>query len=464
MGTRFINREKELAFLEKEYREKRSSFVVIYGRRRIGKTALIRQFIKDKPGMYFLASEEMESQNIANFKDTLREFTANPLLEKDLNFSWDHLFEVFAQSKNDVKRIMVIDEFQYLGKVNKAFPSIFQRAWDTWLEKENVMVILCGSLINMMESQTLSYSSPLYGRRTGQIKMKQLDYRHFKDFFHGKTETELIEYYAVTGGVPKYIEIFNKEEDIFSAIRANVLNPQHFLYEEPVFLLEKELGEIGSYFSIIKTIAHGNHKLSKIAAILQVPQSNLTRYIQTLIDLDLLERQVPVTEANPARSKQGLYFIKDYFILFWFRFVYPYRGHIEMEDIAYVMERIRRNFIDNHVSYVFEWVCQQKMWELNVEEKLPFRFMKIGRWWNKNTEIDIAALSEETGEIILGECKYTETPVGVKLFYQLLEKANQVEWRKKDRRTYYIIFGKSGFTEEFLQLSRSREDLLLKAL
>jgi AAA+ ATPase superfamily predicted ATPase len=208
MSKRFINRNQELAFLNDEYNKDSSSLVIIYGRRRIGKTALIKNFIQNKPALYFLAAEEMESQNIANLKDLMIEFTSSSLLKKNFNFTWDDLFEVFKDYKKNERKILVIDEFQYLGKINKSFPSIFQREWDNLLESENIMVILCGSLISMMESQTLNYSSPLYGRRTGQIKMKQIKFTDFSDFFEDKNEEELIEFYAVTGGVPKYIEVF----------------------------------------------------------------------------------------------------------------------------------------------------------------------------------------------------------------------------------------------------------------
>jgi AAA+ ATPase superfamily predicted ATPase len=464
MSKRFINRDRELAFLNAEYNKNSSSLVIIYGRRRIGKTALIKNFIQNKPALYFLASEELESQNISALKNLMMEFTGNPLMEKDFNFTWDDLFEVFKDFNKNERKILVIDEFQYLGKNNKSFPSIFQRVWDNLLENENIMVILCGSLISMMESQTLNYSSPLYGRRTGQIKMKQIKFTDYSDFFEDKSEEELIEFYAVTGGVPKYIEVFQSTDNIFAAIEKNVLNKQGFLYEEPIFLLEREVGEIGSYFSIISAIARGNHKLSKIATVLGVSQTNLTRYLKTLIDLDLIERSVPVTESDPSKSKQGLYYIIDNYIQFWFKFIYPYRSYIEMDDTAFVMDKIKQNLIDNHVSFVFENVCLQKMWQLSKQNELPLKFTRVGRWWDKNTEIDMVGLNEDTKEIILGECKYTNEKPGLDLFYQLMQKGREIPWNKNDRKEYYILFSKSGFTPELSNLAKERKDLKLNSL
>ena len=194
----------------------------------------------------------------------------------------------------DRKPVIVMDEFQYIGKSNPAFPSIFQRIWEEILKTRSVMVILCGSLISMMESQTLAYSSPLYGRRTAQIRLTQIPFSYYHDFFPNKSRRELIDFYAITGGVPKYIELFSETEDIYSAIQKNVLNRSGYLYDEPHFLLQQEVSEVGSYFSIIRAIAMGNSKLSAIASVLEVPATSLTKYLKTLIDLDILEREVPI--------------------------------------------------------------------------------------------------------------------------------------------------------------------------
>lgn len=459
----FVNRVEELEFLDREYAKSTSSFVVIYGRRRIGKTALIKRFIKDKPALYFLASEESERENKNNLKTLTAEFTGSELLKKEFDFSWDDIFEVFRDYKTKKKKIIIIDEFQYLSKANKSMPSIFQRIWDNLLMNRNVMIILCGSLIHMMRSQTLAYSSPLYGRRTGQIKLKQVNFSHYGDFFPGieMSERDLIEYFAVTGGVPKYIELFNRSENIFAAIRANIVNKQSFLYEEPIFLLEREVGDIGSYFSIIKTIAQGNHKMSKIAAVLNVSQTNLTRYLGTLMELDLIERIVPVTETNPEKSKKGLYYITDNFIEFWFKFIYPHRSFIEMDDSDSVMAKIEKNFIDNHVAFVYENICLQKMWQFNRENKLDFKFSRIGKWWDKDIEIDIVGLNEEEKAVIFGECKYLDKKVDVELFYRLRQKAHAVNRHKDNRRESYILFNKSGFTRKLTELAALRKDLRL---
>lgn len=457
----FISRHKELEFLNSEYKKKSSSLIVLYGRRRIGKTTLTSEFGKDKNMIYFLATEESEKENQNQFKTLVADFTSNELLQNVTTDSWDLIFKALINDKPNEKKLLIIDEFQYLGKTNTAFPSIFQKIWDTILKDQNIMVILCGSLISMMEAQTLAYSSPLYGRRTGQIKLKQIPFCDYHEFFKNKSRKELIEYYSITGGVPKYIELFYESFNIFSAIENNILSKQSFLYEEPIFLLQNEVSEIGSYFSIIKTIAAGNKKLSKIATALEVKQTGLTKYLQTLINLDILEREVPITEENPEKSKRGLYKIKDNFIEFWFKFIYPNKSFIEMSRTDFVINKIKNNLTDNHISYVYEDICVEEMWKLNAEDKWNFNFDKVGRFWNNTTEIDIVAFDSNGDDIILGECKYREQKLDIDVFYALLDKAKEVDWKKGSRREWYVLFSINGFTDKMLEIAKSRDDILL---
>lgn len=459
----FVDREKELEFLEQEYRREGSSLVILYGRRRVGKTALATKFMEGKPALYFLVTEESEQQNRNAFKDAVADFCGNELLKSASLQQWEPIFKAFCEKPSDQKLLLILDEFQYLGKSDPAFPSVFQKIWDTFLKQQPVMVILCGSLISMMESQTLSYSSPLYGRRTGQLRLRQIPFSHYGQFFPEKSHKDLIEYYAVTGGVPKYIELFHDTGDIYTAIQRSILSKSSFLFDEPNFLLQREVSEIGSYFSIMKAIAAGNQKLGKIAGVLEVKQTGLSKYLKTLVDLDLLEREVPVTEENPEKSKRGLYKIKDNFMLFWFRFVYPNMGLIESGNEQAAMNRIRANLVDHHISYIYEDVCREKMWQLAAAGQWDFLFDKVGRWWNGNTEIGLIALDSQGANIIFGECKYWEGPVGVNVLNSLMEKTKEVEWKRNGRKEYFVLFSISGFTEELEKLAASRKDILLQS-
>ncbi|AGA70628.1 putative ATPase (AAA+ superfamily) [Desulfitobacterium dichloroeliminans LMG P-21439] len=459
----FIDRHDELDFLDGEYTRDGSSLVVLYGRRRVGKTALLTKFMENKPSIYFLATQESETENRHAFKDTVADFLQNSLLKTAVINDWATLFNTLMEYLSKTKLLIIIDEFQYLGKTNSAFPSVFQKIWDTSLMNKNIMIVLCGSLISMMESQTLAYSSPLYGRRTGQKKLKQIDFRYYNEFFKDKSKKELIERYAVTGGVPKYIEQFQGDSDIYTAIRKNVLNKASFLYEEPHFLLQNEVSEIGSYFSVIKAVAAGNQKLSKIAATLEVKQTGLSKYLRTLIDLDILERQVPITEDHPEKSKRGLYKIKDNFISFWFRFVYPNLSFLERDQVDIVMRKIRENFIDNHVAYVYEEVCLSELWHLNSKGQWPFYFNRAGRWWDNQTEIDLVAYDSKGTNMIFGECKYHEKPVDTDIFYALVKKSEAVTWKQSERKNWYVLFSINGFSEAMQILAKERADIVLSS-
>jgi hypothetical protein len=459
---KFVDRLDEMSTLENEYRRHSASFVVVYGRRRVGKTELIRHFIKEKPSLYFLASEESESLNRESFKRQAADYLNDDLLREAAIERWELIFERLVASSDSKRLVIVIDEFQYIGKNNPAFLSVFQGIWDNLLSKNNVMVILCGSLVSMMMSQTLNYDSPLYGRRTAQIRLRPIKFEYYNEFFDSQySEEELVKRYSLTGGVPKYIEMFQNSSDLNRAIQESLLNVSSYLYDEPNFLLQKEVSEIGSYFSILRTIAEGNHKVSSIAALVQQKQTNLPRYLKVLVDLDLLEREVPVTENNPDKSKKGQYQIRDNFLRFWFKFIYPNRSYIEMSHSDVVMNRLSKNFIDGHVSYVFEQICQEKLWNLSANGKLPGILERIGRWWDNSHEIDVVGLSESDNLLVAGECKFWNGPVGANILSQLEHKTTFIDWHKDSRKNIYIIFSINGFTDELKAVAKDRDDVML---
>lgn len=455
----FMGRKSELAALEKAYRHE-SGFVVVYGRRRVGKTTLIKEFIKNKKAYYFLATEELERENMKNFTRGLARFSGENYLLETVFETWDGVFEAFARCVPGEKKILVIDEFTYLIKSNPAFASIFQRAWDNILKDAGVMVILCGSLAGMMNKHVLSYKSPLYGRRTAQIRLSPFGFTEFGEYFKSMSFEEKVMFYSVAGGVPKYIESFDNGLSLMDNIADSILSRQGFLYEEPSFLLEKEVNELVSYFSIIKTIAAGNRKLGAIGCSLGLQSAQLTAYIKTLIELDLIEKRVPATESNPEKSRRGLYFIRDNFIKFWFTFVAPYRSELEMENKKFVMKKIRENIIDNHAGFIFEDISREIIGNLCREGKLPFSFDRIGSYWNGSLEIDICAITEIGKKALLGECKFSKKPVEARVYFELVKKAACVKELDEYDKSF-AIFSKSGFSEELLAVKKKNSSLFL---
>lgn len=460
---RFVNRKREMATLASEYSSKSSSMVIVYGRRRVGKTRLINEFIKDKDAFVFTATEENERENRKSFKDMLGEYLDNPLISGTNDLSWEIMFKELVRNTGKCKRIIVIDEFQYIGKSNKAFPSIFQKIWDTILMDENVMVILCGSILSLMKSQTLNYSSPLYGRRTAQIKLKQVRYGYYSEFYEGHVTGDLIGKYALTGGVPKYIESLLKYESLKDKVVKIVGDVDGYLYEEPYFLLSREVPDVGSYFSVLKTISNGNVKTVDIATALETKIPNLIHYLNILVDMDILERETPVTERNQSRSKRVMYRIKDNYLNFWFKYVYPNRTLIEGGYADSVADRIIDRMDEELVSYVYERIAQDYV-AANWYDMTGRMYGLVGKWWDKREEIDIVAVNENENMILFGECKYRKRKVDMKVYKDLVKKSASVKWGKADRKEEFVLFSKSGFTKDLVALAKANDFLELVVL
>ncbi len=463
---RFIGRQAELNKLNAEF-DRGGSFVVIYGRRRVGKTTLIKEFLKDKSAFYFLATEELESQSMKRLAGVIARTTQNPLLRKAVFTDWLDLFQVVADYRPGKKKILVIDEFPYLVKTNPAFPSVLQNAWDEILKDSGVMLILSGSLIGMMQRYALSYDSPLYGRRTAQIRLSPLP---FTDVYAAQELPfdKAVEQYAVTGGVPKYLEFFEDGRTLEEQLKDTVLSKSGFLYEEPNFLLKSESVTAVNYFSIIKVIADGNHKLSKIAGALGQETSGLTQYLATLTDLGFVEKRTPITEKNLEKSRKGLYFIADNFIRFWFRYVYPFKGELELDNMQIVLEEIHKDFIEKFVAFAYEDICRDIFAALCKNGTISFTPSRIGAYWLNDfagdTEIDVMAVDHQNKRLFAGECKYHTKPVDVNVYFALKEKVANAMEIHKTFPGYDVLFGlfsKSGFTQRLRDMAAENRNLLL---
>lgn len=463
---KFIGRDDELNALEREY-SRDSGFVVIYGRRRVGKTTLIKEFIKNKDAFYFLATEEIESQSMKRFAGVLSRTMKNPLLARVTFSDWMDLFRTIADYKPDEKKVIVIDELPYLVKANAAFPSILQHIWDETLKDKNCMLILCGSLIGMMKKWALSYDSPLYGRRTAQIRLMPL---LFTDVYAAQKIpfSDAVERYALTGGVPKYFEFFSENTPLKTSVRETVLSKSGFLYEEPNFLLKEEVQSPVNYFSILKAIADGNHKLAHIAGVLELETSALTPYLSTLSELGFITKQTPITEKNPEKSRKGLYFIADHFVRFWFRYVYPYKGELELDNVQIVLDEMNKDFISGFVAFAYEDICKDIFASLCKKGALDFVPSKIGSYWlndiNGNTQIDVMAVDTQNKRLFAGECKYHKAPIDADVYFDLAAKvkeSSEINAAFSGYEIVYGVFSKSGFSKRLEDVAAGNPNLLL---
>lgn len=463
---RFIGRKNELHTLNTEY-NRNSSFVVIYGRRRVGKTTLIKEFLKNKTAFYYLATEELESQSMKRLANVIARTTKNTLLQKIEFTDWLDLFQLIADYKPEEKKVLVIDEFPYLVRTNSAFPSILQNAWDEFLKDSNVMLILSGSLIGMMQKHALSYDSPLYGRRTAQMRLTPLSFTSIYETQNLPFE-QAVEQFALTGGVPKYLEFFEDGRPLEEQLKDAVFSKNGFLYEEPNFLLKSESLTAVNYFSIIKTIADGNHKLGKIASALGQESSSLTPYLSTLSDLGFIEKRTPITEKNPEKSRKGLYFIANNFLRFWFCYVYPYKGELELDNMQIVLDEIHKDFKEKFVAFAYEDICKDIFAKICSNNAISFVPSRIGSYWlndyDGDTEIDVMSVDHQNKQVFAGECKYHTKPVDAPVYFTLKEKVDNASEIRKSFPKYNVIYGlfsKSGFTKRMLDIAKENPNILL---
>jgi len=452
---RFINRENELKSLEAKWREKNAHFFIIYGKRRVGKTELIKQFLNDKEGIYFLADKRNEKEQLRELGRLLGEKFKNEALRRDGFAQWIDVFE-FLKNNLSQRFILAIDEYPYLVEGNNAVSSIFQKGWDEYLKNTNIFLILSGSSMAMMEAEALLYKSPLYGRRTGQLLIRPMQFKHAHQFFTDKSFAEFLEIYAIAGGTPAYLVELKPDLDLLENIKTRIFPPIEYLHNEVEFILKEELREPKNYLAIMRAIAWGKRKLGEIVNDTGLEKNIVTKYLMILDRLQIIEREVPVTEKNPGKSRKGLYQICDNFVRFWFQYIYPFKSDLEIGSYDQVLRKYKESF-QILVAIAYEQVCRQVLPEILRN----LRFEKIGKWWEKNEEIDLVAINNETKEIVFGECKWSEKPVGTNIYQDLKRKAELVDWQIGERKEYFILFSKSGFTDDMKKIAKEAGNIFL---
>ncbi|WP_436932489.1 ATP-binding protein [Halosimplex halobium] len=436
----FYDRADELDALETAFESVGHEFYVVYGRRRVGKTELLKEFCADRPHIYFLAAQEAETRQREKFVEAIADHFDDRVPRID---GWDEAFDYLGEKLTNHQCVVVVDEFPYLVEENDSLPSYIQSFVDERLRDTESMLVLCGSSVSTIESEVLGHESPLYGRRTGQIDLQPFSFQQARDII-GYEIADAIRSFAVTGGTPMYLTRFDYDRPLGENIRTQILSPTAVLYNEPEFLLRTELRSPARYLSILEAIATGHTTPNEIAGTTGIDSGPLSKYLQTLRRLRLIERDVPVT-ASPKQSKRSRYRVADEFLRFWFRFVEPNRSGIEEAPGVVYDGTIEPNLPD-HVATTFEDVCQEVVWEAIRRDELG-PYSEVGRWWYGEDEIDIVGLAPDADRILLAECKWTTDPVGRSLASQLRDKAERVRWGPDTREEEFALFSKSGFVD-----------------
>lgn len=460
----FIGREAELKFLQDKYTEEGGQLIVLYGRRRIGKTETLREFCKDKPHIFFSCTQTTDRVQLRNFSNRMfkEDIPAKNYISEFAD--WERAFRAILDLPyHDQKKLLVIDEFPYMCRGNRSIPSILQNLWDTELRNDNVMLILCGSAMSFIEKELLSEKNPLYGRATGIYKMKEMGFYDAAKFFPDYSDQDKILAYSVLGGIPHYLRQWNPELSVDENIKRNILTKGCILYSEVEFLLHQELRKTPIYNSIIEAVALGSTKLNDISQKSLIEDTSKTSvYLKNLIELGIIEREFSVDAKikEQANSSRGTYRLTDNFFRFWYSFGFANFSQLEDGDVDGVYEYVVKPALHEFTSFAFEDICREFVREMQKKNELPFRYSKMGRWFGKSTvrdakaasgfrtaetEIDLLAISKEAEEYLVGECKFKGEPFSYSEYLDTLAKLSPL---KEKAKFYYALFSENGFDKK----------------
>ena len=473
----FIGRETELKFLNDKYNTENGQLVVLYGRRRVGKTETLREFCKGKPHVFYSCTQSTDKVQLSKFsRHILKEDI--PAKQYISEFAdWESAFRSVSDLPfGDNKKLLIIDEFPYMCKGNKSIPSVLQNLWDAELKDKNVMIILCGSAMSFIEKELLAEKNPLYGRATGIYKMTEMGFYDAVKFFPEYTDKDKILVYSILGGIPHYLRQFSPKLSVAENIKKNILTKGSILYSEVDFLLHQELRETPIYNSIIEAVALGNTKLNEISQKSLVEDTSKTSvYLKNLIELGIVEREFSVDSKSKekANTNRGTYRLTDNFFRFWYAFGFTNISQLEDGDVEGVYDYVIAPALQEFASYTFEDVCKEFVREMQKKNELPFRYSKMGRWTGKTTvrdkdapkgvriaetEVDILGIGKNEKEYLVGECKFKNTPFD---YSEYLDTVTKLTPLKEGVKFYYALFSESGFDSKVVSEADVNDNITL---
>lgn len=439
----FIGRERELNALERLYQSNRFEFAVIYGRRRVGKTALINKFIDNKNAIYFMGVESNAKQNLENLSKSIMEYVSGTEIDSIFSSFQSALEYVFKLSEKE-RIILAIDEYPYVARSSKSLASTLQLLIDKYKDKSKLMLILCGSSMSYMEDHVLAYKAPLYGRRTAQMKLAPFDFEETCRYFKNFSDEDKALIYGIVGGTPQYLLQIDDNLSVEENIKNTFLNPVSFLYEEPINLLKQEVREPAIYTAVIAAIATGASRMSEISGKVGEDTNVCSMYLKNLINLGIVQKETPYGE---KASRKSVYSIEDNMFRFWYRFVFENNSIIARGAADLVYKRIEPQLSD-YMGKVFEEICRQYLWKQLLSGNCPVEFASLGRWWGNNPkekrqeEIDIMG-EQDKNTALFAECKWTNEKVDLGVLETLVKRSELFNYKTKR----YYLFSKSGFTK-----------------
>lgn len=452
----FIGRQKELSYLNERYNSDKAELIVMYGRRRVGKTETLSEFFKGKSGIFFSCRQCANNIQLESFSKALLGLNIPARKYISTFADWDSAFSAIGDIESDEKSVIIIDEFPYMCKGDPSIPSVIQNLWDHKLSRSSVMLILCGSSMSFIEDDLLASNNPLYGRATGIYKMTPLPFEDVVKFCPDYSTEDKIILYSILGGIPHYLRQFDYSLPLSENIERQILTKGTVLYNEVEFLLHQELRETSLYNTLIEAIALGNTAFNQIFMKTAIDKTKLSVYLRNLIKLGIIERDFPILSGQKEHAGVGggEYRLTDSFFRFWYAFAYGNISELEDGEAVRVFEKHVAPNLHDFASRTFERVCIEWLKKQNRADLLAFDASGIGRWWGKVThtdpsgkkitrteEIDIVAHNSQKSEFLIGECKFRNQPFDLGQFNALTAK------HTFERVVGYYLFSLSGFTE-----------------
>ena len=443
----FVGRVEQLQIFENMYQSDAFEFIVLYGQRRIGKTTLLGEFIKNKKAIFFTAKEANDAMNLQEFTEVVVDYFN---IAGGIGFTtWQSAFEFIANQKKEEKIIIIFDEYPYAAMANKSLNSMLQIAIDHALRKTNIKLVLSGSHVSFMEKEVLGSKSPLYGRRTRALQLKPFDYFETGLMLKEYSNIDKLKFYSVFGGVPYYLSLVDKQLSFEENVTQMFFKVDGNLYDEPNFLMKEEFRKPAIYNSVIMAIAKGANRPHTIQEVAGIEAKSSPFYLRQLVDIGFLRKVLPFGE-NLLKSKKGIYEIADNTFRFWYEYVYPNTSAIELGFGKTVAEKKVLPFIDEFIGKsVFEFVAQQYLVRAAKSGLIPFIPTQIGKWWGNDPqekkESDIDVIFESENEVILGECKWRESYSEIAEIKKLLDKPRLLPGYEK---YHFYFFTKHPFNKK----------------
>ncbi|MEZ4726312.1 MAG: ATP-binding protein [Caldilineaceae bacterium] len=457
----FLNRVQELQWLSQRYQSDRAEFIVMTGRRRVGKTALLSEFAGGKAGVYFLAYLDSAETLLRNLSAAVWAAEHGSASIPGSYESWLGLLQAIHRLSQEKRFLFILDEYPYLAGSNSQLASVIQKMWDEYLQHSKLLVVLCSSSMSVMERDVLNRDAPLYGRRTAQLTIHPLTVQQSAAFLPERSAVELIEAHALTGGMPAYLAQLYPNRSWWTNLSQTVFDPANILYHDGLTLLRDELRDPRYYVAVLLAIANGQHALSAIAREAGIERSSLPSYLATLEGAGYVERRVPIGIARHSERQRGTWHIADPYIRFWGRYILPYTGAIEKGQGAGLVEQILRPTWEQFVAITWEELARGSVYTLATQRTPGFWPEAVGSWWDAKHQIDVAAVSYQQRIAWLGEARWRNQPMGMADLETLQQKGKVWQEQERGWRIYYALFSRSGFSQPLLARAKTDPDLLL---